>query len=78
MKKFLSVFLAVLMIASVLSTGAAAYADRDDSFTMEDAYERYDRVSSFDHVDIRVAGTLTVDGVEKPITVSQRERDPAL
>lgn len=70
MKKFLSVFLAVLMIASVLSTGAAAYADRDDSFTMEDAYERYDRVSSFDHVDIRVAGTLTVDGVEKPITVS--------
>ena len=70
MKKFLSVFLAVLMIASVLSTGAAAYADRDDSFTMEDAYERYDRVSSFDHVDIRVAGILTVDGVEKPITVS--------
>lgn len=70
MKKVLSALLAIVMIVSFFATGATAYADKDRGFTMEDAYKRYDNVSSFDHVDIRVAGTLTVDGVEKPITVS--------
>ena len=70
MKKVLSALLAIVMIVSFFATGATAYADKDRGFTMEDAYKRYDNVSSFDHVDIRVAGTLSVDGVEKPITVS--------
>lgn len=70
MKKVLSALLAIVMIVSFFATGATAYADKDRGFTMEDAYKRYDNVRSFDHVDIRVAGTLTVDGVEKPITVS--------
>ena len=70
MKKVLSALLAIVMIVSFFATGATAYADKDRGFTMEDAYKRYDSVSSFDHVDIRVAGTLSVDGVEKPITVS--------
>ena len=70
MKKVLSALLAIVMIVSFFATGATAYADKDRGFTMEDAYKRYDNVRSFDHVDIRVAGTLSVDGVEKPITVS--------
>ena len=70
MKKVLSALLAIVMIVSFFATGATAYADKDRGFTMEDAYKRYDNVSSFDHVDIRVAGTFSVDGVEKPITVS--------
>lgn len=74
MKKYLSALLVVLMIVSVFSSGATAYAEKgrpgDAEFTMDDAYARYDSAESFDHVDIRVAGTLTVDGEEKAITVS--------
>ena len=55
MKKVLSTLLAVLMIVSVMSTGVTAFADKGGgTFTMEDAQARYDSVSSFDHVDIRV------------------------
>lgn len=60
MKKVLSALLAIVMIVSFFATGATAYADKDRGFTMEDAYKRYDNVSSFDHVDIRVAGSITV------------------
>lgn len=68
MKKFLSMLLAVLMISSMLSVGVTAYAA--PQHTMEEAYARYDRVDSFDHVDIRVAGTITVNGETKNLTVS--------
>lgn len=71
MKKVLSTLLAVLMIVSVMSTGVTAFADKGGgTFTMEDAQARYDSVSSFDHVDIRVAGSITVDGVKKNVTIA--------
>ena len=68
MKKTLSALLAVLMIVSVFASGTTAYADR--GFTMEDAERVYNKTTNFDHIDIRVAGKLTIDGVETPITVS--------
>ena len=68
MKKTLSALLAVLMIVSVFASGTTAYADR--GFTMEDAERVYNKTTNFNHIDIRVAGKLTIDGVETPITVS--------
>ncbi len=70
MKKVLSTLLAVLMLVSVMSSGVTAFADRGREFTMEQAQARYDSVSSFDHVDIRVAGNITEDGVKKDVTIA--------
>ena len=68
MKRVLSALLVVLMIVSVFASGTTAYADW--RFTMEDAERVYNNTTNFDHIDIRVAGKLTIDGVETPITVS--------
>ena len=68
MKRVLSALLVVVMIVSVFASGTTAYADW--RFTMEDAERVYNNTTNFDHIDIRVAGKLTIDGVETPITVS--------
>ena len=68
MKRVLSALLVVLMMVSVFASGTTAYADW--RFTMEDAERVYNNTTNFDHIDIRVAGKLTIDGVETPITVS--------
>ena len=68
MKRVLSALLVVVMIVSVFASGTTAYADW--RFTMKDAERVYNNTTNFDHIDIRVAGKLTIDGVETPITVS--------
>ena len=68
MKRVLSALLVVLMMVSVFASGTTAYADW--RFTMKDAERVYNNTTNFDHIDIRVAGKLTIDGVETPITVS--------
>lgn len=70
MKKVLSALLAIVMIVSFFATGATAYADKGKEWTMEEAKKVYERTTYFDHIDIRVAGNLTIDGVDTPITVS--------
>ena len=68
MKRVLSALLVVVMMVSVFASGTTAYADW--GFTMKDAERVYNYKTNFDHIDIRVAGKLTIDGVETPITVS--------
>ena len=68
MKRVLSALLVVVMMVSVFASGTTAYADW--RFTMKDAERVYNNTTNFDHIDIRVAGKLTIDGVETPITVS--------
>ena len=70
MKRVLSALLCILMIVSVFASGTTAYADKGKEWTMEEAKKVYERKTYFDHIDIRVAGNLTIDGVDTPITVS--------
>ncbi|MDY4488403.1 MAG: SpaA isopeptide-forming pilin-related protein [Candidatus Limivicinus sp.] len=70
MKRVLSALLCILMIVSVFASGTTAYADKGKEWTMEEAKKVYERTTNFDHIDIRVAGNLTIDGVATPITVS--------
>ena len=70
MKRVLSALLCILMIVSVFASGTTAYADKGKEWTMEEAKKVYERTTNFDHIDIRVAGNLTIDGVDTPITVS--------
>ena len=70
MKRVLSALLCILMIVSVFASGTTAYADKGKEWTMEEAKKVYERTTYFDHIDIRVAGNLTIDGVDTPITVS--------
>ena len=70
MKRVLSALLSILMIVSVFASGATAYADKGKEWTMEDAKKVYEDTTYFNHIDIRVAGNLTIDGVATPITVS--------
>ena len=80
-KKLVALLLSIVLCVSLLGTTAFAKGGGGygDEWTMAEAEKRYDRVETFDHVDIRVNGTITYktyeNGVEtgsvtKNVTVS--------
>ena len=80
-KKLVALLLSIVLCVSLLGTTAFAKGGGGygGEWTMAEAEKRYNKVETFDHVDIRVNGTITYktyeNGVEtgsvtKNVTVS--------